>query len=38
MPSVLITGCDRGLGAEFVRQYATDGWRVFATSLNKESA
>ena len=31
MPSVLITGANRGLGLEFARQYATDGWRVIAT-------
>ena len=31
MPSVLITGSNRGIGLEFARQYAADGWRVFAT-------
>ena len=30
MPSVLITGANRGLGLEFARQYSHDGWRVFA--------
>ncbi|MGE0650955.1 MAG: SDR family oxidoreductase [Alphaproteobacteria bacterium] len=30
MPSVLITGANRGLGLEFARQYAADGWRVHA--------
>ena len=30
MPSVLITGANRGLGLELVRQYGADGWRVFA--------
>jgi NAD(P)-dependent dehydrogenase (short-subunit alcohol dehydrogenase family) len=30
MPSVLITGASRGLGLEFTRQYAADGWRVYA--------
>lgn len=34
MPSVLITGTSHGLGLEFVRQYARDGWRVFATCLD----
>ena len=29
--SVLITGASRGLGLEFARQYAADGWRVYAT-------
>lgn len=29
--SVLITGGNRGIGLEFVRQYALDGWRVYAT-------
>ena len=31
MPNVLITGSNRGLGLEWVRQYAEEGWRVFAT-------
>jgi NAD(P)-dependent dehydrogenase (short-subunit alcohol dehydrogenase family) len=30
MPTILITGANRGLGLEFVRQYADDGWRVLA--------
>jgi len=30
MPTVMITGTKRGLGFEFVKQYAADGWRVFA--------
>jgi NAD(P)-dependent dehydrogenase (short-subunit alcohol dehydrogenase family) len=30
MPSVLVTGANRGIGLEFVKQYAADGWRVFA--------
>jgi NAD(P)-dependent dehydrogenase (short-subunit alcohol dehydrogenase family) len=30
MPTVLVTGAARGLGLEFVRQYAADGWRVLA--------
>ncbi len=32
MSSVLITGANRGLGLDFVRQYLQDGWRVFACS------
>jgi NAD(P)-dependent dehydrogenase (short-subunit alcohol dehydrogenase family) len=28
--TVLITGANRGLGLEFARQYAADGWRVIA--------
>lgn len=31
MPTVLITGANRGLGLEFARQYAADGWDVIAT-------
>ncbi len=31
MPSLLITGASRGIGLEFTRQYAAEGWRVFAT-------
>jgi NAD(P)-dependent dehydrogenase (short-subunit alcohol dehydrogenase family) len=30
MPTTLITGANRGLGLEFVTQYAKDGWRVLA--------
>jgi NAD(P)-dependent dehydrogenase (short-subunit alcohol dehydrogenase family) len=26
MPTVMITGTNRGLGFEFVKQYAADGW------------
>ena len=32
MPTVLVTGAGRGLGLEFVRQYAADGWIVIATA------
>jgi NAD(P)-dependent dehydrogenase (short-subunit alcohol dehydrogenase family) len=31
MTTVLITGANRGLGLEFARQYASDGWDVIAT-------
>jgi NAD(P)-dependent dehydrogenase (short-subunit alcohol dehydrogenase family) len=34
MSSVLITGANRGLGLEFARQYAADGWDVIATARN----
>ncbi|MDE2388559.1 MAG: SDR family oxidoreductase [Betaproteobacteria bacterium] len=30
MKTMLITGANRGIGLEFVRQYAADGWRVLA--------
>ncbi len=29
-PTVLVTGANRGLGLEFARQYAADGWQVHA--------
>jgi NAD(P)-dependent dehydrogenase (short-subunit alcohol dehydrogenase family) len=38
MPSVLITGANRGLGLEFARQYAADGWGVYATSRHPTTA
>lgn len=38
MPSVLITGSNRGLGLEFVRQYQADGWRVYACCRNPAQA
>ena len=38
MPSVLITGSKSGLGLEFVRQYAADGWHVVATCRSPETA
>ena len=30
MPVVLVTGANRGIGLEFTRQYAGDGWQVIA--------
>jgi NAD(P)-dependent dehydrogenase (short-subunit alcohol dehydrogenase family) len=38
MPSVLISGASRGLGLEFARQYAAEGWQVHATCRNPASA
>src|SRR4051812_34203147 len=32
MPTVLITGANRGIGLEFARQYASAGWDVVATA------
>jgi NAD(P)-dependent dehydrogenase (short-subunit alcohol dehydrogenase family) len=31
MPTLLVTGANRGIGREFVRQYGADGWEVIAT-------
>ena len=36
--SVLVTGANRGLGLEFTRQYAADGWKVFAACRSPEDA
>lgn len=38
MPTVFITGANRGLGLEFARQYAADGWTVIATARDPEAA
>lgn len=38
MATVLITGANRGLGLEFARQYASDGWKVFATVREPKKA
>jgi NAD(P)-dependent dehydrogenase (short-subunit alcohol dehydrogenase family) len=38
MPTVLVTGCDTGLGVEFVRQYAAAGCTVIATCLDPDRA
>jgi NAD(P)-dependent dehydrogenase (short-subunit alcohol dehydrogenase family) len=38
MPTVLITGASRGIGLEFARQYAADGWRVIATCRAPDKA
>jgi NAD(P)-dependent dehydrogenase (short-subunit alcohol dehydrogenase family) len=38
MPTVLITGANRGLGLEFCRQYADKGWDVIACCRNPAQA
>lgn len=38
MPTVLITGSNRGLGLEFVRQYAGAGWQVIAATRQPADA
>ncbi len=37
MPTVLVTSSSRGIGREFVRQYAADGWRVIAACRSPEA-
>jgi NAD(P)-dependent dehydrogenase (short-subunit alcohol dehydrogenase family) len=36
--TVLVTGANRGLGLEFARQYATEGWQVFAACRAPDDA
>ena len=38
MYTTLITGANRGIGLEFARQYAADGWRVLACCRHPEKA
>ena len=38
MPTVLVTGANRGLGLEFVRQYSQEDWHVIATCREPEHA
>ncbi|HPF25933.1 MAG TPA: SDR family oxidoreductase [Steroidobacteraceae bacterium] len=38
MPTVLVTGANRGLGLEWVRQYGGEGWSVIACARNPGAA
>ena len=38
MPSVLVTGANRGLGLEFARQYSAAGWHVHAACRDPAAA
>ena len=38
MSTVFITGANRGIGLEFVRQYAEDNWQVIACCRNPDSS
>jgi NAD(P)-dependent dehydrogenase (short-subunit alcohol dehydrogenase family) len=38
VPTVLVTGANRGIGLEYVRQYAARGWNVIATARRPAEA
>lgn len=38
MPTVFITGANRGIGLQFARQYSAEGWRVIATFRDAAAA
>ncbi len=38
MPTILITGANRGIGLEFVKQYSNAGWRVHACYRTLENS
>jgi NAD(P)-dependent dehydrogenase (short-subunit alcohol dehydrogenase family) len=37
MPTVLITGASRGIGLEFAKQYAAEGWTVLAAARDPDA-
>jgi NAD(P)-dependent dehydrogenase (short-subunit alcohol dehydrogenase family) len=37
-PTVFITGANRGIGLEFIKQYTDRGWNIIATARKPESA
>ena len=38
MPTVLVTGGNRGIGLELVRQHAAKGWQVLTTARKPAAA
>ena len=38
MPTVFVTGANRGLGYEHVKQYAHKGWKIIACAREPEKA
>lgn len=38
MPTLVVVGANRGIGREFVRQYAAEGWRVIAACRHPAEA
>ena len=38
MPTLFITGANRGIGLELVRQYVADEWRILATCRDPDQA
>jgi NAD(P)-dependent dehydrogenase (short-subunit alcohol dehydrogenase family) len=38
MPTILITGANRGIGLELTKQYAADGWSIIATARDAKNA
>ncbi|WP_029012886.1 SDR family oxidoreductase [Niveispirillum irakense] len=38
MPTVIITGANRGIGLELARQYSADGWTIIATAREPATA
>ena len=38
MPTVLVTGVNRGLGLEFIKQYCQKGWEVIGTCRDPDNA